>query len=85
MKNHKLCGLLSIKIAYIRSNIEINTKQCCWITKCVDVSLQFYFHCADILSDNEVIRSTLAYTHLHVIMGVLQTLLARRHKHTQYY
>lgn len=25
MKSHKLCGLLSIKIAYIRSIIEINT------------------------------------------------------------
>lgn len=33
MKNHKLYGLLSIKIAYIKNNIEkINTStgQCCW-------------------------------------------------------
>ena len=75
MKNHKLYGLLSIKITYIKRAIEINTsaKQRCWslrITNRANFSLQFYFHCADILSDNEVISITLAYIHLHIIMGV---------------
>lgn len=85
MKNRNMNVLLSIKIAYIKSTMEINTspKQRCWslwITKCVDFSLQFYFHCADILSDNEVISITLACIHLHTIMGVYYH--THTHKHT---
>lgn len=47
-KNTRYMFFLSMKIAYIKSTMEINTstKQCCcslWITKCVDFHLQFYF------------------------------------------
>lgn len=47
-KTQDICFFLSVKIAYIKSTMEINTstKQCCcslWITKCVDFHLQFYF------------------------------------------